>query len=182
METIRQKQIENAGEMLNAFRFQLHESPEARAMRAIKSDMNFCNGYGASTGTNHAHHAYSGGLLVHTAEVVHQAMNMAWPHVNATVVFLGALYHDWGKTLDYDADGNKTEHARMVCHVVASYEHWRRTAAELAVPADLSDRVGHVILAHHGRREWGSPVEPATEEALIVHYADMWSANYGPGR
>ena len=35
----------------------------------------------------------------------------------------------------------------------------------------------HCILAHHGRREWGAPVVPATREAWCVHLADMSSVH-----
>ena len=31
----------------------------------------------------------------------------------------------------------------------------------------------HLILSHHGHREWGSPVEPSTPEAVLLHQADM---------
>ena len=46
------------------------------------------------------------------------------------------------------------------------------------VNPDLMEEVSHVILAHHGRLEWGSPIEPQTPEALIVHQADMLSAYF----
>ena len=35
----------------------------------------------------------------------------------------------------------------------------------------------HVILAHHGTNEHGSPVEPQTLEALIVHSIDTLDAH-----
>ena len=31
----------------------------------------------------------------------------------------------------------------------------------------------HLIASHHGKLEWGSPVEPATREAILLHNADM---------
>ncbi len=34
----------------------------------------------------------------------------------------------------------------------------------------------HAILAHHGKREFGSPVLPQTIEALIVSYIDEMDA------
>ena len=38
----------------------------------------------------------------------------------------------------------------------------------------------HIILAHHGTKEWGSPVEPAIIEAVIVHHVDNLDAKtYG---
>jgi len=34
----------------------------------------------------------------------------------------------------------------------------------------------HIILAHHGTKEFGSPVYPATIEAILVHQADVAEA------
>ena len=34
----------------------------------------------------------------------------------------------------------------------------------------------HVILSHHGRKDWGSPVLPQLPEALLIHYCDQLSA------
>ena len=46
----------------------------------------------------------------------------------------------------------------------------------LAEQEGLDDGValalGHIIVSHHGRREYGSPVLPATQEALIVAASD----------
>lgn len=36
----------------------------------------------------------------------------------------------------------------------------------------------HVILAHHGKLEYGSPVKPATPNAWLVHIVDNFSAKY----
>jgi 23S rRNA maturation-related 3'-5' exoribonuclease YhaM len=38
------------------------------------------------------------------------------------------------------------------------------------------DNIIHNILSHHGKREYGSPVSPATKEAWILHQADNLSA------
>jgi 23S rRNA maturation-related 3'-5' exoribonuclease YhaM len=45
----------------------------------------------------------------------------------------------------------------------------------------------HIVLAHHGRPEWGAPCEPHTVEAWLVHLADVaearlwgWSDEEGP--
>jgi len=50
----------------------------------------------------------------------------------------------------------------------------RLDAAE--VPDWMIDAVLHVIESHHSRPEWGSPSEPASREAWLVHFADMVSA------
>ncbi|MBN2204826.1 MAG: hypothetical protein JW767_07375, partial [Thermoleophilia bacterium] len=43
-------------------------------------------------------------------------------------------------------------------------------------PAELSSRLRHVIVAHHGEKEKGSPVVPMTREAVVVHYCDDMTA------
>ena len=39
-------------------------------------------------------------------------------------------------------------------------------------------RLEHLIIAHQGRPDWGSPKLPMTPEALLVHYADDIDAKY----
>ena len=34
----------------------------------------------------------------------------------------------------------------------------------------------HAVIAHHGRKEWGSPQEPKTKEAWTVNLIDMLSS------
>lgn len=46
--------------------------------------------------------------------------------------------------------------------------------------AQTEKAVGHCILAHHGRKDWGSPIEPQTQEAYLLHAADTWSSRFGP--
>jgi 3'-5' exoribonuclease len=43
-------------------------------------------------------------------------------------------------------------------------------------PAELSSRLRHIIVAHHGEKEKGSPVVPMTREAIVVHYCDDMTA------
>jgi 23S rRNA maturation-related 3'-5' exoribonuclease YhaM len=47
------------------------------------------------------------------------------------------------------------------------------------VDRELMEKIGHAILAHHGRIEWETVQEPNTLEAYIVHTADRFSAVYG---
>ena len=56
---------------------------------------------------------------------------------------------------------------------------WFREAAGAAgVGAELRLRTEHVIVSHHGTREFGSPAEPLTPEALLVQYADDIDAKF----
>jgi 3'-5' exoribonuclease len=46
----------------------------------------------------------------------------------------------------------------------------------LALSVAQRDELLHFILSHHGALEFGSPVQPMTVEAEIVHWADEASA------
>jgi len=37
---------------------------------------------------------------------------------------------------------------------------------------ELAQAIFHIVLSHHGTLEWGSPVEPKTYEAMLLHFVD----------
>lgn len=142
----------------------------------------FKTGYGSRVGSDHSHHAYPGGLVVHTAEVVEIALNIASSRnlrVSKDVLATAAIFHDSMKVRDYNVEGQSTIYRKQVRHVAGSYAYWERLALDNNVFEDLTERVSHCILAHHGRQVWGSPIEPITVEAHILHYADMLSMGFG---
>lgn len=135
--------------------------------------------------TSH-HHCYDFGTLVHTAEVVNACIEVerllsATAHRN---LITAAILHDWGKVRDYrnvlriwiNADFRD-----KIRHVAESYARFRAVQPP-GVALEDGDQIGHMILSHHGRKEWGSPVEPQTPEAHLLHSFDMWSAAYGPNK
>ncbi len=145
------------------------------------------------SGAQKQHHAYPGGLVVHTAEVLRGCLTMAKDYVgrvNVDVLVCAAIFHDCMKIRDYEACESteenpngfrNTDYKYRIHHIAGSYHEWMRVASG-KLPQDFVDAVGHCILAHHGRREWGSPVTPQTLEAMILNCADGLSASYGRGR
>jgi 3'-5' exoribonuclease len=131
------------------------------------------------------HHCYDGGLAVHTSEVLENALLMAEAQqykVNKDVIIAAVVWHDFGKIYDYsrerDKDGNynRNSHYFLVRHLSRSYAEFMISATINGLNEQLKEQVAHCILSHHGRKEWGSPVEPITPEAFIVHAADHISA------
>ncbi len=128
------------------------------------------------------HHVYPGGLVVHTAEVLDFALRMAGRHAYSVQILIPAtIFHDFMKIRDYDLEGKKTWYREHIRHVAGSYAEWVSVANQFHIPMPMIDEVGHCILAHHGRQEWGSPIEPQTFEAHCLHYADMLSVEFGAG-
>ena len=131
------------------------------------------------------HQAYRHGLLEHTVSVA-QAVSAAaayFPGIDRDVAVTGALLHDIGKTEAYNDDPlaiDLTDAGRLQGEIPLGYYKVRRQIEEIPgfEPA-LAQAVLHIILAHHGSLEHGSPVVPATREAVLVHMIDNLGGRLG---
>lgn len=180
----------------------VENTPGMWACVEILSDPGFMAASGASSST-HEHHCGTGKLAIHTAEVLANALHASSapdlrPHPDLDILIPATIFHDCEKRRDYQCtparlvDGpigvalpakwGKTEYGKRIYHVAGSYATWTRIGAKHGYSQGFIDAVGHCILAHHGRKEFGSPVEPQTIEALLLHHADGLSAAYGAGR
>lgn len=127
------------------------------------------------------HHSYVGGLFDHsilTAQLTAQTC-LLYPNVDMNVAVSAALLHDVGKMLCYEPDGDKFKKNRMNYlhhHIPIGFNMLMSYIAQYDISDEQINNFGHCILAHHGRLEWHSPVEPQTPEALIVHASDMQDA------
>ncbi|HQL47677.1 MAG: 3'-5' exoribonuclease YhaM [Acidobacteria bacterium ADurb.Bin340] len=123
------------------------------------------------------HHVCLGGLLEHTLSVAAMA-HRACDHygdLNRDLVLAGVLLHDLGKTaeLSYQRTFGYTDAGNLLGHISLEVEWINRAIEALpGFPEELRVQILHIVLAHHGRLEYGSPVVPKTPEALLVHYLD----------
>jgi 3'-5' exoribonuclease len=151
----------------------------------VLGDIEFMNALGSSD----KHHNFPGGLVVHTSEVMEYAMLMANAQtleVDRDALRTAIIYHDYCKILDYsmgvDGQIKKEQHRINIGHLAKSYAQFMIEAQNNGFDLWNNDvnsvvnKIGHIMLAHHGRNEWGSPVTPNSTEAMIIHYADMLSS------
>ncbi len=133
------------------------------------------------------HHVYIGGLLEHTVSVTRLCKEAAnyYPLVNRDLLLAGAILHDIGKVKTYKVGKGfeGTTEGKLIGHLVLGIQ-MVTTAAE-SVSARLPDSeetqrlknsLLHLLISHHGIMEWGSPVEPLTIEACILHHLDNLDA------
>jgi 3'-5' exoribonuclease len=131
------------------------------------------------------HQAYAHGLLEHSLTVAQgvSAMAATFPGIDRDVAVTGALLHDIGKLEAYTADPQAidlTDAGRLVGEIPLGYYTVRRAIEELpGFPREAAQAVLHIILAHHGALEHGSPVVPCTREATLVHFIDNLGGNLG---
>ena len=123
------------------------------------------------------HHVYLGGLLEHTLSVARMAGRACdhYRELNRDLVLAGVLLHDLGKTaeLTYQRSFGYSDAGNLIGHISLEAEWINRATARIPdFPETLRLLVLHIVLAHHGKLEFGSPVVPKTPEALLVHYLD----------
>jgi len=123
------------------------------------------------------HHVYLGGLLEHTLSVAAMADRACahYPEMNRDLVLAGVLLHDVGKTaeLTYQRSFGYSDAGNLLGHIALEADWISRAASALpGFPEELRLHLLHIVLSHHGKLEYGSPVLPKTPEALLVHYLD----------
>lgn len=124
------------------------------------------------------HHAWIGGLAEHILSCVRLAQRLAdhYPMVDRDLLVAGAFLHDLGKVreLDWDKGGTSyTDEGRLVGHLVMMAQMIHERAKTIGgFPRELELHLTHIVLAHHGRLEYGSPKLPMTLEAFLVHELD----------
>jgi 3'-5' exoribonuclease len=91
------------------------------------------------------------------------------------LVLLGVLFHDLGKLRELGAmpANDYTLEGRLVGHIIIGRDLLReRCAAIEGFPRDLELLLEHLVLSHQGKKEFSSPVEPMTPEAVALHFID----------
>ena len=126
------------------------------------------------------HHAYVHGLLEHTLAVAENALALAQANrdrglaVDVELTVAGALIHDLGKIEAYALNPTPevTLEGTFLDHIPLGFALFSRLADAFGLEGEARTLLGHIILSHHGQKEYGSPVLPASPEALIVAASD----------
>ncbi len=163
--------------------FQTLEDPFARQLAlATLEDPELKRRIVRAPAAKTVHHAYAGGLLEHSLSVcrildylARHYRNYYGPSLNRDLLLLGGLFHDIGKIFElaYERGTEYTKEGQLVGHLVMGCELVDKLSSAIPnFPNELRLQLKHVILAHHGKLEYGSPKLPHTMEALLVHYID----------
>jgi 3'-5' exoribonuclease len=118
------------------------------------------------------------------------ALCSVYPDLNRDLLIAGILFHDCGKMWEnsYPETGFSQPynlHGEMLGHIPLGLELvnklWRDLmdlpeAADWTLLDPNSEHVRlhllHLVAAHHGQLEYGSPVLPKTPEAIALHHID----------
>ena len=136
-------------------------------------------------GAKGVHHAYTAGTLIHSYSVacIAKAIAEHTPGANVDLCTVGGMLHDIGKLYTYKLNGvaiDMTDEGMMYDHIFMGAEFIGNYADNHYMMDETSmlklEMLRHIILAHHGRLEYGSVTVPLSIEAHIVYHADAIDA------
>lgn len=137
--------------------------------------------YSKYPAATNVHHAFPGGLLNHTWQMLHmlEGLYPVYPYpddLKVERVIIGILFHDWGKLCEYSVEGERLENGYLLGHIYMSANYLNNLLREEGIDKRETNFIVHCILAHHGQLEFGSPILPCTSEAQLINYLDNISA------
>ena len=122
------------------------------------------------------HHEFYHGLLYHTIGMCKLAEQVAklYNDVDHDLLISGCLLHDLGKVIELSGPvcPQYTIEGDLLGHISIGMSIIRETAHELNIQSEVPLLLEHMILAHHGKMEYGSPITPRTREALLLSMID----------
>lgn len=179
------------GQMISALK-KLSRTITNKHLRALIEsfweDDHFLTLFKKAPAAKYLHHSYIGGLLEHTLSVTELALDVSthYPELDRDLLLCGAILHDIGKTreLSFDLNIDYTDEGRLLGHIVlGTIMVEEKLGGFKDFPEDLSIRLKHLILSHHGEFEFGSPKRPKFLEAFALHLIDDMDAKInGLGR
>ncbi|MBN2072732.1 MAG: HD domain-containing protein [Actinobacteria bacterium] len=178
------KDIEEMFSQITAFIDSIKNIHLKKLFALFTEDPQFVDNFKNATAAIQYHHAYRGGLLEHTLAVtrVCDALAAIYENLNRDLLISGAMLHDIGKIREYDSRINMkvTDEGKLLGHITIGYGWVLEKIEQIeGFPEDLKNRLLHIILSHHGHREFGSPKRPKILEAFVVYHVDHMDADIG---
>ncbi len=146
------------------------------------SDPQFFEAFKLSPAGMTLHHNYAGGLLEHSVNTMSHAIHMAehYPGIlDRDLLITGSLLHDIGKVREMTGGITRsyTTEGKLMGHIsIGQIMLEEKLGRMKEMSAETGLLLKHMILAHHGSLEFGSPVKPSTPEALALHHIENTDA------
>lgn len=153
-----------------------------RLINAFLDDNGFMKRFSSVPGGLSVHHNYVGGLLEHTTSAMELVASFSERHlalIDKDQLITGAFLHDIGKTreLCFEIVKEYTTAGKLLGHITLGILLLEEKLAALKdFPEELAMRLRHMVVAHHGSLQFGSPVRPATPEAVALHLVEAADA------
>lgn len=173
--------IEKVINDIREFKIRVKGPALRKLLDSFFDDHDFVKLLGLAPAAKKVHHAYLGGLAVHTLSVLRllDGIMSAYRFLSADLLITAGILHDVGKIYEYTYKKriDFSDRGRLLGHIVIGSEMVAARIEQIPdFPVDLRLKILHMILSHHGEVEWGSPKPPLFPEALVLHFADNLDA------
>ncbi|AKS66775.1 3'-5' exonuclease [Staphylococcus schleiferi] len=165
---------EEIKDAMQEYIFEIENAPLQRVTRYLLNK--YEDRYFVYPAASSHHHNFVSGLSYHVLTMLKIARGLCdiYPELNRSLLYSGIILHDMGKVRElsgpvatsYTLEGNLLGHISIASDDVAD------AARELNVDGEEILLLRHLILAHHGKLEYGSPKLPQVKEAEILNYID----------
>lgn len=157
-------------------RAEIAHAPWRKFCAKVLSHQDFRDKILEAPGAKSVHHSYRGGLLEHTLAVSRLVLSICdrYPALDRDTLLAAAVCHDLGKAWELTAGPARdyTDAGRLLGHIVITLELVEPLLKKSGIEPELALHFKHILVAHHGEYEFGSPRRPKTAEAFVLHFAD----------
>lgn len=125
------------------------------------------------------HHEFYHGLLHHSVTMCKVADKLKNIYdFDYDLLISGCLLHDLGKIYEFSGvvAPSYTNEGNLLGHLTIGESLIKEISDELHITSEVPLLLEHMILSHHGKLEYGSPVVPKTREALLLSMIDDMDA------
>ncbi len=180
IETLLGKTNQDTNSMLN-YIFDIIKSMQnqylKKLLQSFFEDKEFVEEFKKIPASMYMHHACVGGLLEHTWGVVQicEIIAKIHPSLDKDLMYAGAILHDVGKISEFHVSTHikVTERGMLRSHISIGEEMLLEKIKLIDnFPAQLKSKLLHIMISHHGEKEYGAVKEPQFPEAATVYLAD----------
>lgn len=146
-------------------------------LESFTSDDDFMKKYSQAPAGRMWHHDFVGGLLehVHSLIAISNTVHQSHPQLDLDLLVAACILHDIGKTVEFKMGPSIeiTDEGRLHSHIAIGYLMVAQKIQNISdFPEILRNKILHIILSHHGKPEYGSPIKPMFAEAVAFSQID----------
>ena len=175
---ITEKNIDEMVSKLQAVINEIQDSDIQRLLKSFFDDSTFMEKYSKSPAASTHHHSYVGGLLEHVLNMIELSKIIVKQYegsLDADLMIAGCILHDIGKIEELEAKAAivYTTIGNLLGHITIGTQMVQTKIDSLEGFNEITkNKILHLILSHHGTKEFGSPVEPMFPEAIALNRID----------
>lgn len=148
---------------------------------AFLKSSDFMRSFIDAPASRRAHHAYIGGLLEHTVNVLKllKQFSIIYPQSDHDLLLAGGFIRKIGKVDEYETlqlSIDTSDLGKLKGHTLLGYDRLKKEIEKIPIDEKVRLKLEHIILSHQGKKEWGAIEEPRFLEAYLVHAADQLDA------